>query len=85
FQQEAVEAAVGESRARQGARVVFVGMARRIQRLLRQMHGTIDVLERNEENSGQLARLYELDNSTTRARRTVENLLVLGDQQPGRR
>ncbi|MGP4017663.1 sensor histidine kinase [Saccharopolyspora sp. 5N708] len=85
FQQEAVEAAVGETRARQGARVVFVGMAHRIQRLLRHMHGTIDQLERNEENSGQLAKLFDLDNSTTRARRTVENLLVLGDQQPGRR
>jgi signal transduction histidine kinase len=85
FQQEAVDAAVGETRARQGARVVFVGMAHRIQRLLRHMHGTIDQLERNEENSTQLAKLYELDNSTTRARRTVENLLVLGDQQPGRR
>jgi signal transduction histidine kinase len=85
FQQEAMNAAVGETRARQGARVVFVGMAHRIQRLLRHMHGTIDQLERNEENSSQLAKLFELDNSTTRARRTVENLLVLGDQQPGRR
>nr|WP_228047174.1 nitrate- and nitrite sensing domain-containing protein [Saccharopolyspora sp. HNM0983] len=85
FQTEAVEAAVGETRARQGARVVFVGMAHRIQRLLRTMHGTIDTLENNEENSAQLAKLYDLDNSTTRARRTVENLLVLGDQQPGRR
>lgn len=85
FQAEAVEAAVGETRARQGARVVFVGMAHRIQRLLRTMHSTIDALETNEENSAQLAKLYDLDNSTTRARRTVENLLVLGDQQPGRR
>lgn len=85
FQTEAVEAAVSETRARQGARVVFVGMAHRIQRLLRTMHGTIDTLENNEGNSAQLAKLYELDNSTTRARRTVENLLVLGDQQPGRR
>ncbi|MEV0697162.1 nitrate- and nitrite sensing domain-containing protein [Saccharopolyspora sp. NPDC050389] len=85
FQEEAVHAAVGETRARQGARVVFVGMAHRIQRLLRHMHGTIDQLERNEENSAQLAKLFDLDNSTTRARRTVENLLVLGDQQPGRR
>ncbi|MFI0464458.1 nitrate- and nitrite sensing domain-containing protein [Saccharopolyspora sp. 5N102] len=85
FQEEAVTAAVGETRARQGARVVFVGMAHRIQRLLRHMHGTIDQLERNEENSAQLAKLFDLDNSTTRARRTVENLLVLGDQQPGRR
>ena len=85
FQQEAVQAAVGETRARQGARVVFVGMAHRIQRLLRGMHTTIDELERNEESSQQLAKLFDLDNATTRARRTVENLLVLGDQQPGRR
>ncbi|MDA3650270.1 nitrate- and nitrite sensing domain-containing protein [Saccharopolyspora indica] len=85
FQRQAMDAAVGETRARQGARVVFVGMAHRIQRLLRQMHGTIDQLEKNEESSMQLAKLFELDNSTTRARRTVENLLVLGDQQPGRR
>jgi signal transduction histidine kinase len=85
FQQEAVQAAVGETRARQGARVVFVGMAHRIQRLLRGMHTTIDQLERNEDSSQQLARLFDLDNATTRARRTVENLLVLGDQQPGRR
>ncbi|WP_139274141.1 sensor histidine kinase [Saccharopolyspora flava] len=85
FQQEAVQAAVGETRARQGARVVFVGMAHRIQRLLRGMHTTIDQLERNEESSQQLSRLFDLDNATTRARRTVENLLVLGDQQPGRR
>lgn len=85
FQRQAMDAAVGETRARQGARVVFVGMAHRIQRLLRQMHGTIDELEKNEESSTQLARLFKLDNSTTRARRTVENLLVLGDQQPGRR
>ncbi|MFC7339989.1 nitrate- and nitrite sensing domain-containing protein [Saccharopolyspora griseoalba] len=85
FQQEAVQAAAGETRARQGARVVFVGMAHRIQRLLRGMHSTIDQLERDEESSQQLSRLFDLDNSTTRARRTVENLLVLGDQQPGRR
>ncbi|RRO19962.1 histidine kinase [Saccharopolyspora rhizosphaerae] len=85
FQREAVQAAVGEARARQGARVVFVGMAHRIQRLLRSMHTTIDQLERDEGSSQQLATLFELDNSTTRARRTVENLLVLGDQQPGRR
>ncbi|GAA2362065.1 ATP-binding protein [Saccharopolyspora halophila] len=85
FQQEAMQAAAGETRARQGARVVFVGMAHRIQRLLRGMHTTIDHLERDEESSQQLSRLFDLDNSTTRARRTVENLLVLGDQQPGRR
>lgn len=85
FQQEAMQAAAGETRARQGARVVFVGMAHRIQRLLRGMHTTIDRLERDEESSQQLSRLFDLDNSTTRARRTVENLLVLGDQQPGRR
>ncbi len=85
FQKEAMDAAVGETRARQGARMVFVGMAHRIQRLLRHMHSTIDTLERNEENSAQLSRLFELDNAATRARRTVENLLVLGDQQPGRR
>ncbi|GAB2753582.1 ATP-binding protein [Salinifilum aidingensis] len=85
FHEEAVTAAVRETKARRGARAVFVGMSYRVQQLLRTMHGTIDDLERYEENSGQLARLYELDNSTTRARRKVENLLVLGDQQPGRR
>ncbi|MDA3631238.1 nitrate- and nitrite sensing domain-containing protein, partial [Saccharopolyspora sp. WRP15-2] len=63
FQRQAMDAAVGETRARQGARVVFVGMAHRIQRLLRQMHGTIDQLEKNEESSAQLAKLFELDNS----------------------
>ncbi|MHA6800301.1 sensor histidine kinase [Bounagaea algeriensis] len=85
FHEEAVTAAVRETKARRGARAVFVGMSYRVQQLLRTMHGTIDDLERYEENSAQLSRLYELDNSTTRARRKVENLLVLGDQQPGRR
>ncbi|WP_345365652.1 sensor histidine kinase [Saccharopolyspora cebuensis] len=85
FQREAMDAAVGETRARQGARAVFVGMAHRLQQLLRSAYNEIDQLERNEENSQQLARLWNLDNLLTRARRKVENLLVLGDQTPGRR
>lgn len=57
FHEEAVTAAVRETKARRGARAVFVGMAYRVQQLLRNMHGTIDDLERYEENSTQLGRL----------------------------
>ncbi|GAA1313308.1 sensor histidine kinase [Pseudonocardia xinjiangensis] len=84
-QRTAVTAAMGEAKARSGLSSVFLGIAQRSQVLIHRMLQQLDELERREENSTQLAALYQLDHLATRARRTTENLIILGGKQPGRR
>lgn len=84
-QEAAVNAAVSEAKARSGLNAVFLGIAQRSQALIHQQLEIITDLERKEENSAQLRALYQLDHLATRARRTTENLIILGGKQPGRR
>jgi signal transduction histidine kinase len=81
----AVNAAVSEAKARSGVYKVFLGIAHRHQVLVHRQLQILDEMESREENSTQLASLFKLDHLATRARRTTENLIILGGKQPGRR
>ncbi|SFB23159.1 Signal transduction histidine kinase [Amycolatopsis marina] len=81
----AVSAAASEAKARSGVHNVFLGIAHRNQILVHQQLQILDEMESREENSTQLASLFRLDHLATRARRTTENLIILGGKQPGRR
>ncbi|WP_197321938.1 nitrate- and nitrite sensing domain-containing protein [Saccharomonospora sp. NB11] len=81
----AVNAAVSEAKARSGVNNVFLGIAHRNQGLVHRQLQILDRMESREENPAQLKSLFQLDNLATRARRTTENLIILGGKQPGRR
>jgi signal transduction histidine kinase len=81
----AVSAAVSEAKARSGVHNVFLGIAHRNQVLVHRQLQILDEMEKREEDSTQLAALFQLDHLATRARRTTENLIILGGRQPGRR
>ncbi|WP_277681762.1 sensor histidine kinase [Saccharomonospora azurea] len=81
----AVNAAVSEAKARSGVNNVFLGIAHRNQGLVHRQLQILDRMESREENPSQLKSLFQLDNLATRARRTTENLIILGGKQPGRR
>jgi signal transduction histidine kinase len=81
----AVKAAASEAQARSGLTNVFLGIAHRSQGLVHRQLQVLDAMESQEENPDQLQRLYQLDHLATRARRTTENLIILGGKQPGRR
>nr|WP_042191634.1 nitrate- and nitrite sensing domain-containing protein [Kibdelosporangium sp. MJ126-NF4]CEL20196.1 sensor-like histidine kinase [Kibdelosporangium sp. MJ126-NF4]CTQ97421.1 sensor-like histidine kinase [Kibdelosporangium sp. MJ126-NF4] len=81
----AVNAAVSEAKARSGVHNVFLGIAHRNQVLVHRQLQILDEMEKREEDSSQLASLFQLDHLATRARRTTENLIILGGKQPGRR
>jgi hypothetical protein len=80
-----VNAAVSEAKARSGVHNVFLGIAHRNQVLVHRQLQILDEMEKREEDSAQLASLFQLDHLATRARRTTENLIILGGKQPGRR
>ncbi|PRX50965.1 signal transduction histidine kinase [Prauserella shujinwangii] len=84
-QHTAVSAAVSEAKARSGVNNVFLGIAHRNQGLVHRQLQILDRMESREENPNQLEGLYQLDHLATRARRTTENLIILGGKQPGRR
>ncbi|MBB4686853.1 sensor histidine kinase [Amycolatopsis jiangsuensis] len=84
-QTTAVTAAADEAKARSGVHNVFLGIAHRNQVLVHRQLQIIDEMESREENSTQLASLFQLDHLAARARRTTENLIILGGKQPGRR
>ncbi|HKN56306.1 MAG TPA: ATP-binding protein, partial [Amycolatopsis sp.] len=81
----AVNAAASEAKARSGVHNVFLGIAHRNQVLVHRQLQILDEMESREENSTQLAALFQLDHLAARARRTTENLIILGGKQPGRR
>ncbi|WP_433285672.1 sensor histidine kinase [Pseudonocardia sp. CA-142604] len=84
-QEAAVNAAMSEAKARSGLRNVFLGIAHRNQILVHRQLQIIGGLERDEANETTLGELFKLDHLATRARRTTENLIILGGEQPGRR
>ncbi|GAA3849607.1 sensor histidine kinase [Amycolatopsis tucumanensis] len=81
----AVQAAASEAKARSGVNNVFLGIAHRNQGLVHRQLQILDRMESREENPEQLKGLFQLDHLATRARRTTENLIILGGKQPGRR
>jgi len=64
---------------------VFVNLSRRSQSLVQRQLQLIERLERDEEDSEQLATLFQLDHLATRMRRNNENLLVISGGESGRR
>ncbi len=84
-QRTAVNATVSEAKARAGVNNVFLGIAHRTQGLVHRQLRILDRMESREENAEQLTGLFQLDNLATRARRTTENLIILGGKHPGRR
>src|SRR6266508_2077629 len=55
---------------------MFANVAQRTQNLVRRQLSLVDELERDEQNTRLLTRLYRLDHLSTRLRRNAENLLV---------
>jgi len=56
---------------------MFANVAQRTQNLVRRQLSLVDELERDEQNTRLLTRLYRLDHLSTRLRRNAENLLVI--------
>ncbi|TCJ99491.1 signal transduction histidine kinase [Nocardia alba] len=81
----AVTAAVAESKTRSGVNAVFLNIAHRSQVIVHRQLALLDVAERKEDDPDKLDVLFKLDHLATRTRRNAENLLILGDEQPGRR
>ncbi|MBF6245778.1 nitrate- and nitrite sensing domain-containing protein [Nocardia elegans] len=83
-QRTAIAAAVAEARTRDGFNRVFLDIAFRSQALVRRQLDVLDVAEAKQDHPDHLDLLFQLDHLATRARRNAENLLILGDRQPGR-
>lgn len=81
----AVAAAVQEADGREGMQKTLVGLARRLQRPTRQLQERLNGLETEEQDPDRLDHLFALDHQATQVLRNVENLLILGGEQPGRR
>lgn len=81
----AVAAAVQEADGREGMQKTLVGLARRLQRPTRQLQDRLNGLETEEQDPDRLDHLFALDHQATQVLRNVENLLILGGEQPGRR
>ncbi|MCI3277956.1 sensor histidine kinase [Streptomyces cylindrosporus] len=84
-QRTAVSVALEQASLREGARLVFHNMSRRIQILVHRQLTVIDGMERKEQNPQQLADLYRVDHLATRMRRNAESLTVLSGAPPRRR
>lgn len=84
-QRTAVGAAAQEAEIQNGVRTVFLNIAHRSQVVVRRQLEVLDKAEREQEDPDQLELLFQLDHLATRARRSAENLLILGGERPGRR
>ena len=80
----AVQAAIGESRLRQGVNQVFLNLAWRSQSLLHRQLAMLDTMERQASDPDTLEGLFELDHLTTRMRRHAEGLVILSGSAPAR-
>jgi signal transduction histidine kinase len=79
----AAQAAVVQAASRQQVEVL-VNLARRLQSLIHRAIKELDELEREVEDPELLKRLFSVDHLTTRVRRQVESLAVLGGAVPRR-
>ncbi|MEU6200729.1 nitrate- and nitrite sensing domain-containing protein [Streptomyces sp. NPDC047061] len=84
-QRIAVSVALEQAELREGARMVFLNMSRRIQILVHRQLTVIDGMERKEQDPQLLADLYRVDHLATRMRRNAESLTVLSGSAPRRR
>ncbi|MFJ5304121.1 nitrate- and nitrite sensing domain-containing protein [Streptomyces sp. NPDC088350] len=84
-QRTAVSVALEQAALREGARLVFHNMSRRIQLLVHRQLTVIDSMERKEQDPQLLADLYRVDHLATRMRRNAESLTVLSGSAPRRR
>ncbi|MFI7680648.1 nitrate- and nitrite sensing domain-containing protein [Actinophytocola sp. NPDC049390] len=84
-QRQAVRLATEQAGLRATYSSVFVNLSRRSQGLVQRQLQLLERLERDEEDSDQLATLFQLDHLATRMRRNNENLMVLSGSEGGRR
>ncbi|MEU7171562.1 MULTISPECIES: nitrate- and nitrite sensing domain-containing protein [Micromonospora] len=73
----AVDATVDQARGRALVSAMITSIGRRVQALTAQLLGSIDDLERDEEDPDRLARVFAADQQATRLRRYGANLLIL--------
>jgi signal transduction histidine kinase len=78
---EALRLAANEAMLRGNVNAMFVNLSRRSQSLVERQIQLIDGLERDEEDSGRLSSLFQMDHLATRMRRNSENLLVLAGHE----
>ncbi|MET0236899.1 MAG: nitrate- and nitrite sensing domain-containing protein [Kibdelosporangium sp.] len=67
---------------RRNVSLMFANVAQRTQNLVGRQLALVDELERDEQDSRLLERLYQLDHLSTRLRRNAENLLVVSGTRP---
>ncbi|MFC4859422.1 nitrate- and nitrite sensing domain-containing protein [Actinophytocola glycyrrhizae] len=84
-QRQALRLATEQAGLRATYSSVFVNLSRRSQGLVQRQLQLLERLERDEEDSDQLATLFQLDHLATRMRRNNENLMVLSGSEGGRR
>ena len=84
-QRQALKLATEQAGLRATYSSVFVNLSRRSQGLVQRQLQLLERLERDEEDSDQLATLFQLDHLATRMRRNNENLMVLSGNEGGRR
>src|SRR5947207_12502361 len=74
-----------QAATRRNVSLMFANVAQRTQNLVRRQLALVDDLERDEQNTRLLTRLYRLDHLSTRLRRNAENLLVVAGSREGAR
>ncbi|MDG4784984.1 nitrate- and nitrite sensing domain-containing protein [Micromonospora sp. WMMD1102] len=79
----AVDATVGQARARAQVSAMIMSVGRRVQGLTELLLGSIDRLERDEEDPDRLARVFAVDQQATRLRRFANSLLIAAGGGPG--
>ncbi|MBB6373129.1 signal transduction histidine kinase [Pseudonocardia eucalypti] len=82
---QAVRLAAEQATLQTSVNSMFVNLSRRSQGLVERQLRLIEQLERNEQDSDQLANLFQLDHLATRMRRNSENLLVLSGSDVAKR
>ncbi|MFG1918153.1 nitrate- and nitrite sensing domain-containing protein [Micromonospora sp. NPDC048898] len=78
----AVGATVGQARARAQVTAMITAVGRRLQTLTDHLLGSIDRLERDEENPERLEMVFAVDEQATQLRRYGSNLLIVAGGGP---
>ncbi|MGC5054587.1 nitrate- and nitrite sensing domain-containing protein [Micromonospora sp. DT48] len=79
----AVDATADQARGRALVSAMITSIGRRVQALTEHLLGSIDNLERDEEDPERLARVFAADQQATRLRRYGANLLIVAGGGPG--
>ncbi|WP_207123142.1 sensor histidine kinase [Actinocatenispora comari] len=82
---EAVRSAVTVSETNATVQAALQGIARRSLRPLQHALHQLDSWQQEEEDPEQMTRWFALDHDVTQAQRNIENQIILGGGQPGRR